>query len=208
MSALIPTPSVRFPISGWTARFNDYVRLAHSSGLRLSELIERAVPAVESIESALAVTLPKELIELYSKCDGIDLGFVRILSHSQVLEHAPWVRGDVSPDDWAPCIPANVPRSNIVAFAEDGCGNFYGYDVEDKGSHRIIYLCHDPVGAELRYTSLATFIDCKLVWAYSAALHQQTETSLGRYVSDSPWASAARTLEAVIDPGVVRTIDD
>src|SRR5260370_695261 len=120
------------------------------------------------------------------------------------MKYSPWVRGDVNPTDWADIVPPDINREDLLTFADDSCGNYYCYVLTKIASHRVIYMCHDPFGAQLRYSSLATFLDAQLVWGYASAWHRKVEIE-GPYIDDKPWMDAARALEAQIDPSVVRT---
>lgn len=151
--------------------------------------------------------MPDELTALYRACDGIDVGFVELLPLARVVEVTRWVRGEIAPDAWGGCIPSDVSRTVLVAFAEDQCDNKYAYRL-DAATRRVVYVCHDPPQAEHRFTSLSTFLDACSARAYAHAMWNEMENEHGYAPEFLGWQAAARELELRIDPNLLRTIDD
>jgi hypothetical protein len=209
MTVVIPRPELGFPRPSWLARYDAYVEAAARDGLRLGARAPASPPEeLRETERAIGTRFPEELRLLYATTNRLPLGFVSVMPLQRLSKEVPWVRGDTSPDGWADCIPAGVPRHALLAFADDACGNFYAYVLAPGAPHRVIYLCHDPCGAEHRFSTLATFLDVWMARAYASAAHEKIEREAGAFVDPKPWTDAARALEREIDPAIMRTIDD
>jgi hypothetical protein len=209
MTVVIPRPALGFPRPSWLARHDAYVEAAAREGLRLGARAPARPPEeLRETERVIGTPFPEELRLLYATANRLRLGFVSVMPLERLPEEVPWVRGDTSPDEWAGCIPAGVPRRDLLAFADDACGNFYAYVLTPGAAHRVIYVCHDPCGAEHRFSTLATFLDAWMARAYASAAHEKIEREAGVPVDPKPWMDAARALEMEMDPAIVRTIDD
>ncbi len=193
----IPPPRLGFPQHDWLEKYLQYCACAARRGL---ELGWSEAPTDRDF------ALPEPLQQLYSRTDGLGLGFVDVIPALEVQSHTDWIRGE----DWA-AIPADdlqQYRHIFLPFARDGCDNYYVYVPASGISHCVVYLCHDPPGWEHRFTSMETFLDAMLARAYAAALHRKAELEAERYLDDTPWLQAARALEMQIDPRLLRTRED
>lgn len=201
----VPLPRIAFPEPGWLDRMRAYLATAPRH-MWIGE-IRPPSGEVAACEAALGTRMPDELTALYRECDGIDVGFVELLPLARVIEVTRWVRGEIAPEAWDGCIPSDVPRTVLVSFAEDQCGNNYAYRL-DAADRRVVYVCHDPPQAEHRFTSLSTFLDACSARAYAHAMWSELETQHGYAAEFLGWHAVARELEARIDPNLLRTIDD
>lgn len=203
----LPVPAIDFPRLGWIDRVREYVDASGAGDGRIG----RATPpcgGMEACEAALGVALPDELRALYRDCDGLNLGFVGVLSLKRVQVDTQWIAGQVAPEEWEGCFPPDVRRTDLVAFAMDGAGDHNGYRLGHEGAHRVIYVCHDPPAAEHRYTSLATFIEAWSARAYATAIWHALERDHGMRSEHNAWLKAAVQLEREIDPGVLNELGE